>query len=377
MVSMFANHFINWTLQLKNSGHELYWLDVYDSNTYFEDLEFVNQITGWRNRFNFPGRYVIKKKHPTFYKLIQKVNQRNLNKKVNQEIKRIKPDIVHSFVMQSGTLPILKTMQENPHVKWVFSAWGNDLFFRKQNFSDLSGIKKTLPHLDYMFADCNRDMELAYKLGFEGYYLGTFPGGGGYNINFYNKFLFPKNQRNVIVIKGYQSKLGRCIQVLKALSRIKTLLNVYEIQIFGGNEEVENYLITSGLSEWINLKFHKIIPHKQVMELMGKAKIYIGNNISDGTPNTLLEAFVMETFPIQSNPGGATEEWISHGKNGLLIENPEDINEIKNLILRALQEKNLVDKGIEYNTLYIKPRLERELIKNEVLSKYRFIENNL
>lgn len=73
---------------------------------------------------------------------------------------------------------------------------------------------------------------------------------------------------------------------------------------------------------------------------MGQSIVYIGNNISDGIPNTVLEAMIMGAFPIQSNPGGATAEIIEEGNNGFLIHNPEDIEEIKKLILKRFKIKN-------------------------------------
>ena len=54
------------------------------------------------------------------------------------------------------------------------------------------------------------------------------------------------------------------------------------------------------------------LSHSDILTIMGKSLLYIGNSISDGMPNTLLEAIVMGAFPIQSNPGKVTEEIIEH-----------------------------------------------------------------
>ena len=48
MVSIFSSHFFNWVKQLESSGHQIYWLDVYDSNTKVKEIEFVEKIIGWR-----------------------------------------------------------------------------------------------------------------------------------------------------------------------------------------------------------------------------------------------------------------------------------------------------------------------------------------
>src|SRR5690606_30458308 len=123
-----------------------------------------------------------------------------------------------------------------------------------------------------------------------------------------------------------------------------------------------------------NLIILKKIPELEVLKLMGESLIYIGNSISDGMPNTLLESIIMGTFPIQSNPGGATAEIIEHKRNGFLIENPIDVNEIKSLILNAINDKVFLGQAVEYNFKQIKPKLEREFVKQEVLKKYSLVE---
>ena len=70
------------------------------------------------------------------------------------------------------------------------------------------------------------------------------------------------------------------------------------------------------------------LSHEEVLELMGKSLLYIVNSISDGIPNTLLESVVMSTYPIQPNHGGATLVFVC-ADNGLFIENPDSILEIK------------------------------------------------
>ena len=110
---------------------------------------------------------------------------------------------------------------------------------------------------------------------------------------------------------------------------------------------------------------------------MGKAKIYIGNSTSDGMPNTLLEAIVMGAFPVQSNPGGVTAEFIEDGFNGSLIEDAEDIYKIRRTIIKTISGEIDIFKGISYNLQEIKPRLERELIRQKVIEQYQLIGDQI
>lgn len=378
MVSMFSIHFFRWTEQLKNSGHEVYWIDVFDSNTKVEMIDFTNQIIGWRNKFKYPGRYKIKHEFPRLNNFVNKFNQRKLVDVFEEQLKIIKPDIVHSFVMFSACVPILKVMNKHKNIPWIFSAWGNDLYYLQNDPNHLKGMKIALKRINYMFADCKRDFKIAEKYNFKGEYLGTFPTGGGYEFDRYNSYSKQFEERKIILIKGYQSTFGRCNTVLKAILGLKKELSEFNIIVFGADPAVYEFIDSlEGVKKMPNLKIWGQLPHEQVLKLMGESLLYIGNSISDGMPNTLLEAIVMDVFPIQSNPGGATEEIIVNGENGLLIENPGNVEEIRNLIQKAISDKRFLKSGIEYNFKNIKPKLEREAVKKQVIEKYRLIEKNL
>ncbi|MDT8415693.1 MAG: glycosyltransferase family 4 protein [Flavobacteriaceae bacterium] len=376
MVSMVSIHFTRWVAQLKDSGHDVYWFDPLDGNYENKQLNWLHYCKRWRLRWNFPGRYFIKNKLPWLYRLIQRINERPIDKAFEAYLQEVQPDVVHSFVLQSGTLPLVEIMQKQTEMPWVYSAWGNDLYFRQKNEKDLRGIQYTLPHIDFMFADCSRDYFLAKQCGFQGVYLGTFPTGGGYELNKYTPFLKDWNVRKTFLVKGYQGKLGRCNKVLEALSQLQKELLDFNIVVFGANDLVKYASVSLGLSNWKNFTIYEQLSHNEVLRLMGESKIYIGNSISDGMPNTMLEAILMEVFPIQSNPGGATEELIADGVNGLLLKNPEDANDIAEQIKRAIQGTILLENAVKHNSQHIKPYLEREYIQKQVLDAYKTIERS-
>lgn len=378
MVSMFSSHFFNWTRQLKNAGHEVYWFDVFDSNTRVQKIDFVHQITGWRYKYDYPGRHFIKSKLPFLYKFLKPISERELADVFERELLKIEPDVVQSFALQPAAFPILEVMKKYPDIKWILSAWGNDLFYRQQTGKkDLDKIHKTLPEIDFLFTDCKRDMGVARNLGFKGIEMGVFPGGGGYDLDYYSKFRRYFSERNIILIKGYESHLGRCNKILESILKLKALLEGYEIVIFGANQKVLAYVKEHNLDKWNNFKCFQKIPNEEVLKYMGRSMLYIGNSISDGMPNTLLEAVVMSVFPIQSNPGGATEEIITHGRNGLLINDPENSAEIGDLIQQAINSPSMLKLSIEYNDQYTRPTLDRKSVREKVLAKYEEIKDNL
>ena len=109
---------------------------------------------------------------------------------------------------------------------------------------------------------------------------------------------------------------------------------------------------------------------------MGSARIALGNSISDGVPNTLLEAIICGAFPIQSNPGGASEDYIKNNSNGLLIENSENSKEIAMLIKKTLEDDKLIEKAFKKNKI-LAQKLEYKTIQFKVLKVYENIQSNL
>ena len=362
-------HVIRWIENLKDTSYEMYWFDVLGRGR-LETLDAVHQFTDWKKR-KLPyikGEYFLSKKAPFLYEKVTPYLEITANEALEKTIIEIEPDIIHSFEMQNCSYPILKTMLNYPNIKWLYSCWGNDLYYYQQFPSHFKKIKKVLQRVDFLHTDCNRDFVLAKKLGFTGKFMGIIPGGTGYKLKELQHYKLPITERKIIVVKGYEHYLGRGLNVVKALQTIQDQILDYQVVVFGAHPKVINYVE----SHQLNFKVYNRhgLSHYELLELMGKSLIYIGNSISDGIPNTLLEAIVMGAFPIQSNPGGATEEIIEHGINGFLIENPESILEIENHILNAiLNFKMFEEAAIKNDTISIQ-KLEYDFNRNKIINIY-------
>lgn len=368
MVSMPTLHFFRWTNQLKEKGHEVYWFNITDSGGYVDRLDWVDQKYGWLLKYDYPGRTRLKKVWPSMERFLAKYNQNDTALVFEDYLNEVKPDVVHSFALYVSCTPILSVMQKYSSVKWIYSSWGSDLFYFKNIPSYLQDIKQVLPRVDYLFTDCKRDYEIAKKYGFTGSFLGVYPGGGGFKLEPVDKLESP-NQRDVILVKGFQGRSGRAITILKAIRQLKDVLASCSVIVFGAGDEVVTYSELSKLNTWQNYKVFGKIKHEAVLDLMRQSKLYIGNSNSDGMPNTMLEALCYGAFPIQSNPGCATEEIITHGVNGLLINDCENEEEIALLIKEALTNPTLLKKAFSLN-MELRTTFKYETIKSEVNQTY-------
>jgi glycosyltransferase involved in cell wall biosynthesis len=368
-------HAIRWMENLINSNHQLYWFDILDRGE-IPNLKNVHQITNWKQRkmTYIKGEHFLRKNTPSIYKKIQPYLEVTINEKLVQILNEIQPDIVHSFEMQSCSYPILETMHKFTKIKWLYNSWGNDIFYYQNIQSHKKQINQVLSRVNYMSADCKRDRILANQNGFKGEFLDVIPGGGGYDLTYFEKYKKPFEKRKIIIVKGYHHLFGRALNVVKALEEIKDDLQQFSVVVFGAHKVVEDYISNKKLPFQVYDRHG--LKQDEVLKLMGQSAIYVGNNISDGMPNTLLEAMIMGAFPIQSNPGGATAEIIEDGNNGFLIHNPEDIEEIKKLILKAIQNQDWIKSATLENYSIAKAYVDLNANQQKIVVLYQQIEND-
>ncbi|WP_372757313.1 glycosyltransferase [Mariniflexile sp.] len=379
MVAIPNHHFFQWVNQLKDSGFEVFWFDVTDGGPKSDKITWVTQIKGWKLRWNFPFRTTIKKNFPNLYTSIQKLNERPVTSVFNKILNDIKPDMVHCFEMQLSGLPILPIMEANK-LPFIYSSWGSDVYYYDKLGVSKRQLQRFYNRVNYAITDCKRDYNLMVENGFNSKFLGVFPGNGGLTINQNN--IQPISKRSIILIKGYDDGVGKASVVLKAFELLpKSILKAYKLIVYSADNSVERHIKNSSFFSDLDIEIysrHAFLQNESLLKIMGECCIHIANSISDGMPNVLLEAMGMGAFPIQSNPGNVSEEVISHGKNGYLINNPLDEIEISNLIKEALANETLRKDAQNYNVKFIDQHYNRAILQPKIINLYEsvLIESN-
>ncbi|GAL71434.1 glycosyltransferase [Jejuia pallidilutea] len=371
MVAIPNHHFFQWVNQLKDSGYEIYWLDANDDGVFSHRIPWVTQIKGWKQKWNYPFRQTVKKKFPKLYKAIQNYNQTSLASSLANSINTIKPDIIHCFEMQLTGFSILPVVEKNK-IPFIYSSWGSDVYYYKKRGTTNADVTHFMNRVDVLISDCKRDVKILTNLGFNKKSF-VFPGNGGLELNKHK--IMPQNDRTLIIFKGYQYDSGEAIQIVKAIEVLPfKLIKDVEFHVYSADKEVEAYIKKSKVFKALSYVIHprhQRLQNEALLQLMGKSIIHLGNNLSDGMPNSLLEAMGMGAFPIQSNPGGATAEVIQNGVNGFLIENPLDFTAISKLIEIALSDLCLRKKAQDYNIRFIENNYKRATLQPEIIQLYK------
>ena len=378
LVAMPSIHFFRWVSHIDSERYKLYWYNIlnmdYDNeyNQYFEKIYHTDK----RRKVRYiKGEYFLNKNVPSLFKFLRPYLEITENEIVKNIIEEIRPEIFHSFEMQSCTYPIINCLIKKSKVKWIYSCWGSDLYYYQNYKVHRKLIKSALNRINYIHTDNLRDQKIARSLGFKGTFTEIIPGGGGYDITTFSNYFKPLNQRKYILVKGYEHTMGRAINIIKALALLREDGYHFEVVFFGAHPKVIGHLKLSNF----DATYYKVkeLKYTQVLKMMGNSFIYIGNSISDGLPNTLIEAFLMGTFPIQSNPGGATAELVEHQVNGSLIYDPENVDEIRSGIKWVLENRQQLEKQVINNHIFARKEYSFEKIQSKINNLYSNIFDQL
>ena len=292
-------------------------------------------------------------------------------------IKKLRPDMIHSLETQkNGYLTLeAKEMFKGRFPAWMHSNWGSDLYLFGRLKEHQPRIRKVLENCDYFLCESGRDVELAKENGFKGTVLPITLHAGGFDLNYLSSIRQPgkTSERRLIMIKGYQGWSGRALVGLRALERCSDLLSGYSISLYTVHSEdvrIKAELIGNATGIKVSI-IEKNTSDEEMLKLFGQARISIGLGISDGVPNTLLEAMVMGSFPIQSWTSCAGE-WIIDGMTGILTP-PEDPEVIEKAIRKALTDNELVDTASDLNIKMARERLEDSVLKQKTIDIYRSV----
>jgi glycosyltransferase involved in cell wall biosynthesis len=362
---------------MQDSPHEFYWFDVYDHEQSFNNNYQIKKL-------EFPLRklpYFLNDQIMPYYMgwLYESVGyfmQSTTTEYWDEVIDIIKPDAVHSFEMLSSSCLLTETMEKQPNLPWIYSCWGSDMYYYMglpSAFSaELDQMRRLLQRIQYLHTDCQRDYELALILGFRGQHAGVIPGGGGYMLTKYTDKKLKIDDRKIILVKGYENSVGKALNVIKALENIQTKIAGYQVIVFASNPAVSDYIYEKNLPFFSYVGFS--LDNTMILQLMGQSLLYIGNSTSDGMPNTLLEAIFMGAFPIQSNPGNVTTEIIENGKNGLLIQDPDNIEALQLLIEDAITNRERLQTAYEMNTKIAVERLAYHINQQKIIEVYNMLK---
>jgi glycosyltransferase involved in cell wall biosynthesis len=266
-------------------------------------------------------------------------------------------------------------------VPLAVSIWGNDLTLHASD-SWLAGraARRVLGRADLLFADCQRDVELARKWGLRPRIpTVVLPGGGGIDLvrmagrrasTLQLRALESTDCRLVVNARGCRQYV-RNDTLLAALGLLAADLDRLVRFVFvdaAHDEALRRSIERHPLAERIIVTGQ--LPHAEVLWLFRRAEVSVSITDHDGTPNTLLEAMAAGSIPVCGDLS-SIREWIEPGRNGFLARF-DDPHGVAAALLRALGLSNSERSAIRLeNGRIIASRAERCPTGKEAVAKYR------
>lgn len=287
-------------------------------------------------------------------------------------IRKLKPELIHSLEFQHCSYNVLRAKEliGDNFPRWLATNWGSDIYYYRQFNDHLSQISRLLRNADYYSCECDRDVELARDLGFVGQVMPVMPNTGGIDIADAHRIrnLKRTSERKIIMVKGYQHFAGRALTALDAIEQCASDLKGYKIVVFSASPEVSVRVEELHNFGGLDITILQYASHDYMLRMFGRARIYLGVNVSDAISTSLLEAMAMGAFPIQTNTS-CCNEWIIDGESGFEIpaDNPAFI---ASRLRIALKDDALVDSAFEINWDTVRRRLDKAVLKKKAIALY-------
>jgi glycosyltransferase involved in cell wall biosynthesis len=287
-------------------------------------------------------------------------------------VKKHEIDYLHALELNHGGY-IMSRSQDfyKPNsVKYVATNWGSDIYWFQQFPGHLRKIEKLLDNSDVYSAECVRDLELASKYGFKGDFMDVFPNAGGFPVKWLSEDLTAPSTRRLILIKGYESFVGRASIGLSALEALAGNLTDFEIIVYSANYKTIRTVKRIKKKHQLNIKYFSKgqLSHDEMLDLFKRARVYLGVSLSDGISTSLLEAMSTGAFPIQTDTSCANE-WIENGVSGFIV--PVDVGKISKALSESLMNNVLVDSAMNKNLAIARSRLDSDSVKQKALFFYQ------
>lgn len=269
-------------------------------------------------------------------------------------VERVGPDLVHALrIPYEGMLAANAALQ----VPLVVSVWGNDFTLHAPSTPLMrQHTRWTMLTADALHADCQRDIRLGGKWGFEANKPRLVaPGNGGIRTEVFFPPARPVEEPVIFNPRGFRAYV-RNDTFFRAIPLVLQEIPAarFVCASMASQAEAMNWVKTLGIASSVELLTPR--PHTEMAEIYRSAQVIVSPSTHDGTPNTLLEGLACGCFPVAGDLE-SIREWITNGLNGLLID-PGDPSALAAAIVRAIKNKDLRVQAAGQNEALIASRAE-------------------
>ena len=294
-----------------------------------------------------------------------------------QVIREWQPEIIHTLGLDPAGVFYHRVRQAfslDPTAKWVLQTrGGSDLALTRFDPDRAPALAAVMRDCDQLLGDNEQTFAIARDMGVRRDQIastGTLPGTGGIDIELLaSAAVGPASSRRVIVWpKAYDCPWSKSLPVLEALTKCWDRIAPCEVHMLAMQPETRMWFHALPPHVKSACRVAERVPRRQLIELMGRARVMLAPSLVDGTPNSLFEAMAAGAFPIVS-PLETIQPIVRDGENVLFARNlyPDEIAEA---LIRAMRDDALVDGAARVNTDVVRRHADRSAIQPRVVAWY-------
>jgi Glycosyl transferases group 1 len=300
-------------------------------------------------------------------------------------IKNWRPDIIHTLGFDPASYFYLRTrkqfgLQGIGH--WIAQARGGpDLGLQRYSPEYRPLIEEVFRACDHFIADNESNYAYALTAGLTEKKLnrpgmGVVPGSGGMDVDaMRSMWTLPPSKRERVIVwpKAYELYSSKAMPVFEAILKVWDRIQPCRVEMI--------WMVQSDVKIWYEKLFPPHIKEncptfgrltrEETLQRIARARVMMAPSLSDGIPNTMMEAMALGAAPLVS-PLDTILPVVKDEENVLFANNLYP-DEIANAIVRLMSDDGLVDRMAGNNLVRIRNMADRKRIKEQALAYYEEI----
>jgi glycosyltransferase involved in cell wall biosynthesis len=296
-----------------------------------------------------------------------------------------KPDIIHTLGFDSASYLYLRTRKQyglERIGRWVAQARGGpDLALQRYQPEYLELIEEVLRTCDHFIADNQPNYDYALTAGLTSEKLskpgmGVVSGAGGMDVDqLQSMWTLPPSQRERVILwpKAYETYTAKAMPVFEAIVNVWERIQPCRIEMI--------WMVQPDIKIW----YEKMLPQHikvhcptagrlsrdETLKRIASARVMLAPSLSDGIPNTMMEAMALGAAPLVS-PLDTIAPVVNAEENVLFARNlyPDEIGEA---LVRLMTDDQLVDHMAANNLVRVRQMADRQHVKARALTFYETI----
>jgi glycosyltransferase involved in cell wall biosynthesis len=303
---------------------------------------------------------------------------------LSQVVRRWRPDVVHTLGFDPASYLYLRTRRTfdiGGIGRWVAQARGGpDIALHRYLPEFLPRMLDVWQECDHFIADNQQNYDYALGAGLhrdkvENPGMGVVSGPGGIDtVAVRQRWHLPpsRRERTVVWPKAYETNTAKALPVFAAIVQAWERIQPCRIEML--------WMVQPEVRIW----YEKLLPdaikancptfgrlsREETLERMARARVMMAPSLSDGIPNTMIEAMALGAAPLVSPLETITP--VVDSDHVVFARNLYP-DEIAGALVRLMTEDALVDRLAENNLVRVRELADRDRVRRRALAYYEHV----